>query len=209
MQQALSDLLVFKATSGIGAAPGQRLLSDIVGSFPRAAVGEFGAIVAFDLTDIDLATTSFLKTSVLPLFQSARLSTDPAAQTMTDAFGLPSLNAYPVIVNAKPEVEELADEIFGRRGFPLLSLKMDANGDLTGGRMVGFLDEVLVRTMRNWGDQERHTAASLQEKFPEQAITPTAWSNRLNDLWRARLLRRVRQGKSWIYQPVANGVNYG
>lgn len=209
MEQTLSDLHILKATSGIGAAAGQRLLSEVLNSFPRASAGELGIVVGFDLADVDLATTSFLKTSVLPLFQSSRLSTDPAAQTMTDAFGLPSLNAFPVIVNAKPEVEELADEIFGRRGFPLLSLKMDAGSEFVGGRMVGFLDEVLARTMRGWGDGERHTAASLQDKFPDQAITQTAWSNRLNDLWRVRLLRRVRQGKSWIYQPVANGVIYG
>jgi hypothetical protein len=209
MQQALTDLFVLKATSGIGAAAGQRLLAEVIEAIPRSALGEQGAIVAIDLDGVELATTSFFKSSVLPLFQSARLSTDPAAQIMADAFGLPALNVYPVIVNARPEVEELADEIFGRRGFPILSLSCDGEGNLAGGRMVGFLDDILVRTMRAWTRNERYTAANLQDKFPEQTITQTAWSNRLNDLWRVRLLRRVRQGKSWIYQPIADGVNYG
>ena len=128
---------------------------------------------------------------------------------MSDAFGIPALNIYPVLANARLEVEELADEIFGRRSFPLLSLKIDINGKLTSGRLVGSLDASLLKTMRLWSANERHTASSLHEKHPEQGITLTAWSNRLNDLWRVRLLRRVRQGKSWIYQPVANGVNYG
>lgn len=209
MQQALLDFHVLKAATGVGAGAGQRLLAEATGWFTNTQLGEEGGIVAFDLSAVELATTSFIKASVLPLFQSARLSTEIGAQTMADAFGLPALNAFPVLADARPEVEELADEIFGRRGFPLLSLKLDADHNLTGGRMVGFLDDTLVKTLRNWDGMERHTAASLKEKFPEQDITQTAWSNRLNDLWRVRLLRRARQGKSWIYQPISTGVIYG
>lgn len=209
MQLISPDIVLVKASSGIGAPAGQSLLAEVIEWFSCSNVDESGAVIVFDLSPIELATTSFFKSSVLPLFQSARLSTDPKAQTMTDAFGLPALNAFPVLANARPEVEELADEIFGRRGFPLLSLRLDAGLNLSGGRMIGFLDAVSVKTLRNWNNLERHTAASLQETRLEQQITQTAWSNRLNDLWRARLLRRFRQGKSWLYQPIANGVTYG
>ena len=209
MHQALSDILVVKVSSALGAEAGQRILAEVTESIRHVSPSDLGMIVVFDVSGIDLASTSFFKSSVLPLFQSARLSTEPGAQTMADAFGLPALNVFPVLAGARPEVEELADEIFGRRSFPLLSLKFDGEQNLAGGRLVGFLDDALAKTLRNWKENERHTAASLQEKFPEQGITQTAWSNRLNDLWRVRLLRRVRQGKAWIYQPIAKGVIYG
>jgi len=209
MVSALSDQLLLIATTGIGNVAGQRLLVEATEWFDGVSLGDDGALVIFELSAVELATTSFIKSSVLPLFQSARLSTDPNAQSMADAFGLPALNAYPVLANVQPEVEELADEIFGRRGFPLLSLKYSADHDLQGGRMLGYLDEALVRTMRNWPEWERHTAATLLDNFPDEGITQTAWSNRLNDLWKARLLRRIRQGKSWSYQPVSKGVTYG
>jgi hypothetical protein len=208
MLQATTEILSLKPNSGIGNAPGQRLLADAKDWFTENPPIEEGTIVAFDLSDIEFATTSFVKTSILPLYQSARLSTETNAQTMSDAFGLPAWNAFPVIVNARPEVEELTDEIFGRRGFPLLSLKMSNDNCFSGGRLIGFLDDVLIKTMRAWPGIDCHTAASLHEKFSDQGITQTAWSNRLNDLWRVRLLRRFRQGKSWKYQPIAMGVNY-
>lgn len=206
----LLDHFVVTATTGIGSDAGQRLLGQVTEWFRTASIGEAGGVVLFDLSAIgDLATTSFFKASVLPLFQAARLSTEPGARSVADAFGIPALNAFPVIANARAEVEELADEIFGRRGFPLLCVQIHSNCTVQRGRLVGYLDDVLMRTMRSWPGAEPHTAASLHAMFPDEGITQTAWSNRLNDLWRVRLLRRVRQGKSWSYKPIINGVTYG
>jgi len=165
MLQAITGILSLTPTSGIGAPPGQRLLTEAASWFADNPAGEAGTVVAFDLSQIEFATTSFVKTSILPLYQSARLSTEADARTMTNAFGLPAWNAFPVIANARPEVEELIDEIFGRRGFPLLSLKAESDGSFVGGRLVGFLDDVLVRTMKNWPNTESHTAGSLHGKF--------------------------------------------
>ena len=205
-----SSFFLHKIESAIGEEAGKKALEKAFRYLDSRDSDGKGTVVAFDLEDIEFATTSFVKSSLLALYQSGRFSTETATMSPADAFGIPTYNVFPMIANANEELEALTDEIFGRRGFPFLSVNLDELGHPTEGRMLGFLDEALLRTMRNWRDSSQAvTAAELRSQFPEEKISQTAWSNRLNDLWRLRLLQRERRGKSWLYNLVIEGINYG
>lgn len=202
--------IVIKVTTGIGENAGRDLLGRAISSYEQLpTIDEAGVVVVFDLANVQLATTSFVKACILPLFQSGRAYTDSVSHDVSDAFGFKALNVFPVIANANRDAEDLVDEIFGRRKFPTLSLRSD-NMANNGGRQIGFLENTLVTTMQMLDSEDFVSAAMLSEKYANQVkITQTAWSNRLNDLWRVRLLQRVRNGKTLYYKPLKKEIIYG
>lgn len=209
MPQEQQKFLRIPVTSAIGDTDAEKALQAVVKEVESQEQSDQGVVVVFDLSDIEFATTSFIKGCILAVFQSGKLSTDPSNIAAFNAFGVPAMNVFPVIANANEELSSLVDEIFGRRNLPMIAIQLDKKGKNLGGRLLGRLDDALLRTMRTWKAKSPVTAADLKETFGDEGISQTAWSNRLNDLWRLRLLLRRRKGKSWLYQPVMEEINYG
>jgi hypothetical protein len=107
-----------------------------------------------------------------------------------------------------PEVHDTIQEVFAGRGLPFVAAQLSGN-KLTDAQICGFLDEALARTMRLIRGREQVTALELAAEFSTEGIKPTAWNNRLNDLWRLRLLRRVKRGKAWWYKAINKELTYG
>ena len=164
--------------------------------------------MAVDLAKVSLATTSYIKAGLLPLFFSGQRYADQAGSGLVETAGVPALNLYPVFCNIDTEVLDTMNEVFAGRRLPFLVADLDG-GNLRNGRIFGFLDEALVRTIRLIHQREQVTALELASEFSNEDIKPTAWNNRLNDLWRLRLLRRIKRGKAWWYKPVTKDLTYG
>ena len=129
-------------------------------------------------------------------------------------------------LNVNDDVAESIDHAFARQGWPVLTgnsiilAPPGTEGDQTvqpsewldSAILLGQADTAATKTLEAVEDADQATALELHERFArtEGSVGPTGWNNRLADLYHARLARRRRQGKSWIYYPLARKVNiYG
>jgi hypothetical protein len=199
---------VSASAKALGSLAGERVLREALERVSKASFDEAGAVLAIDLAKVKLATTSYIKAGMLPLFLSGQRYSDQASNGLVSASSVPALNIYPVFCNVDDEVLDTMNEVFAGRRLPFLVGDLH-DGDLGNGRVFGFLDEALVRTIRLIHLREQVTALELVSEFSEEDIKPTAWNNRLNDLWRLRLLRRIKRGKAWWYKPVTKELTYG
>jgi len=198
-----------KVETAMGAIPAEKLMISVKQKIGVTDMQNIGVIVILDFSEANYATTSFIKGSVLSLMMSGKVHAESSNSGIVESSHAEAMNVFPVIANANPEIEDITDEIFGRRNLPLISVRQCDGEILADGKMIGYLDDALLRTMRMWSDPEPITATQLHTKYPNEGISRTAWSNRLNDLWRLRLLKRSRHGKSWKYTPVVKEVYYG
>src|SRR5579863_9367535 len=179
MEEVISIAVSAKA---IGSPAGERLLEAALNLVSEAATEEAGAVIALDLAKVRLATTSFIKAGPLPLFLAGQRYADQSGNGLDAGSGSPALNVYPVFCNVDDEVLDTMSEIFSGRRLPFIVGEM-RNGELKNGRIFGFLDEALVRTIRLIRGRDLVTALQLASDFPGENIKPTGWNNRLNDLW--------------------------
>jgi len=162
-----------------GAQTGRRLFGKLVAN----AAAQVEPDPAFlDFSGIDVATSSFLRESVVAFRDYAR-STLP--------------NLYPVIANAaEPVAEELAF-FLRHRGDALWACELDSAGAPINPRLLGELDEVQRATfdrVTQLGSASAPALAALTDKG--SAIGATAWSNRLSNLASRGLLIERRGGKT-------------
>ncbi len=195
-------------SKALGSPAGERVLREALERVSESSYDEAGLVMAVDLAKVSLATTSYIKAGLLPLFFSGQRYADQAGSGLVETAGVPALNLYPVFCNIDTEVLDTMNEVFAGRRLPFLVADLDG-GNLRNGRIFGFLDEALVRTIRLIHQREQVTALELASEFSNEDIKPTAWNNRLNDLWRLRLLRRIKRGKAWWYKPVTKDLTYG
>ncbi len=192
----------------LGSPAGERVLREVLERTSESSYDEAGLVVAVDLAKVSLATTSYIKAGLLPLFFSGQRYADQVGSGLLDTGGVPALNLYPVFCNVDEEVLDTMNEVFAGRRLPFLVAGL-SDGELGSGKIFGFLDDALVRTIRLIHQREQVTALELASEFSKEDIKPTAWNNRLNDLWRLRLLRRIKRGKAWWYKPVTKEIIYG
>ena len=206
---AQPDFISIAAPSkALGSPAGERVLREALDRASELPYDEAGLVVAVDLAKVSLATTSYIKAGLLPLFFSGQRYADHVGSGLTDTGDVPALNLYPVFCNVDDEVLDTMNEVFAGRRLPFLAAPL-SDGELGNGRVFGFLDEALVRTIRLIHQREQVTALELASEFSKEDIKPTAWNNRLNDLWRLRLLRRIKRGKAWWYKPTTKEITYG
>ena len=201
-------LTVHAASKAIGSPAGEQLFTETCSKIRNAVSDESGLIVVIDLHDVTLATTSYIKASLLALALAGKRHAELAGTALDDSLGPTPLNIYPVFANLDSEVLDTIQEVFAGRGLPFVSAQL-SDDRLSDAQICGFLDEALVRTMRLIRGREQVTALELAAEFPTEGIKPTAWNNRLNDLWRLRLLRRIKRGKAWWYKTINKELTYG
>jgi hypothetical protein len=201
-------ILISVPSKALGALAGECVLREVLERTSKTSCDEAGIVLAVDLVKVNLATTSYIKAGLLPLLFSGQRYADQTTSGSADAGGVSALNIYPVFCNVEEEVLDTMNEVFAGRRLPFLVGDLH-DGDLSNGRIFGFLDEALLRTIRLIHRREKVTALELASEFSNEGIKPTAWNNRLNDLWRLRLLRRIKRGKEWWYKPVTKELTYG
>ncbi|HVX90623.1 MAG TPA: hypothetical protein VHC20_03225 [Candidatus Paceibacterota bacterium] len=159
-------------------------------------------LVVFDFDGIESASASFLKALVFGLLPEA----EPRTGLAQEAEQPPE--AFPVVAGLSPLVrEELVDyvELAGTVAVEAIEL----NGEeLLRARLVGHLDDALKSTLCALLRKGASTATELHAEAGI-AINITAWNNRLSDLHSRRLARRRRNGKQWVYEPIARELGHG
>lgn len=151
-----------------------------------------GQIIFLDFADVSLVNGSWLNMAVAPLFRWA-------AESQHDVF--PVLARFPddwvdeleLVAQVHGQCYPLAD----RCEEPIVSLLI-----------VGPLEESLRDTFRSLTPLKAATGAELARQEPRAKIQPTAWNNRLKDLYDKRLLVRRKEGRQQIYSPLAEEVRF-
>jgi hypothetical protein len=168
-----------------GAQPGRRLFAKLVAN---ASAQNEPAPAFLDFSGIDVATSSFLRESVIAFRDYAR-------STLS--------NLYPVIANAaEPVAEELAFFLC-HRGDALWTCELDSAGAPINCRLLGELDEVHRATFDRVTQLGSASAPALAAQTGKgAAIGTTAWNNRLSNLAARGLLIERRGGKTKTFTPV-------
>jgi hypothetical protein len=177
----------------------------------RVEFGDEGLLVFLDFTGIEVATASYIVKTVLWLTMCGRMhagALKKAEQRSLDATVEP-LNVFPVVLGANDDIQQEIDEVFARRGLACLIAEGIQNGGIAVGAVRGTVEPMIARTIRALGGVLEVTAEDLHAKCPGENVNVTAWNNRLSELIRIRLARRRRQGKFWMYQPLAEVMTYG
>lgn len=173
---------------------------------------EVGTLVVFDFADVELATASYLKATVLWAVTCGRMHAgiiDAEELRSLDASQFQPLNIFPLVANTNAEIETELEEIFGGRWLACAIATQITAKKVVKAKVVGKLEPTAAKTLKAIKGLGEFTAYDLVERFPKEGINATAWNNRLVDLHRLRLLRRRKQGKFWKYQPVADQLIYG
>ncbi len=214
-----SPVLTFHIASELHGSPtasgritGLQHAAKLLSQLRDTEIAEPGLIVRLDFTGVEFATASYLKSVVLGLTISGRLhagAVEPLDLRAMESGAFQPLNVFPVIVGANEEVQQELDELFSGRNLPFVLGKAVAKGRFREGKVAGVLDPTALKTLKASTGLAEFTAYDLHERFPKDAVNPTAWNNRLADLYKLRLMQRRRQGKFWKYQPIAETLTYG
>ncbi|MFO0575489.1 MAG: hypothetical protein U1A78_15960 [Polyangia bacterium] len=195
----------------IGAAQGEEMLRPLLHSLTSRAedlAAHSGELVILDFTGIEAATASFIKATVVRLLKLSQQAADEAPADEKAAEG-PLLNIYPCVHGLATEVrEELSEVLVSQRLVCLEAMAWNPT-QATAATLYGPLEVSLWNTLQKLTGTVGSTASQLHANHPEENINVTAWNNRLADLFRLRLVRRVRQGRPWLYSSIAGEVRRG
>jgi hypothetical protein len=174
-----SDVLA-KATSGRTAL---RKLLEATEAEPRQP-----APVFLDFGSVIVATSSFLQECVLGYRDVARMRRS---------------NFYPVISNADDTVEEELSYLLVGRSEAMLACTLSHADEVTGLHLIGELDpkyQQIFDLVARLGETDAGTL--MRDYGDDEAVTRTAWNNRLATLSGMGLVIEVSHGRAKRYLPV-------
>ncbi len=161
-----------------GGLAGRKLLTALIGATPTA---DAPTTVFLDFTGVEVATSSFLRESIIGFRDYARLSL---------------INIYPVVANPAPAVLEELEFFLRSRSDVFWLCGLDADERVSAARLLGDLDPAQRTTFDAVRELGAVTAPELASRFPNQNIGPTAWNNRLSGLATKGLLVERKIGKT-------------
>lgn len=172
-----------------GAGVGRRTCMDILN---EVGIVREPTVCLLDLSNVDVATTSFLREAVLRLRDAARAQGSPICF---------------VVANASDEVREELDDLLRRSGDALPACRTDAQGTPFFPDVLGELDDKQQRTLDLLRDLGEADASTLQKMgHPDEGVGQTAWNNRLAALSAKGLVIEQQHGRSKRYRPVLQGL---
>ena len=129
---------------------------------------------------------------------------------MVDSANPAPCELFPLAAHVSGEVAIELDEVFGGRSLPCLLAERWNQDGVQLARVLGRMEGTVRRTFDLVLSVGRTSAAELHRVHGvQEGINLTAWNNRLVELFRLRLCRRTKQGKHWMYEPIAREVIYG
>jgi hypothetical protein len=165
-----------------------------------------GEVVALDFTDIDFASSSYLKGTIGRLLRAAMRSVDDAHPRNTlDSTG-EALDIYPVLDSLTPDIAAELETLSMALQLPFVEVHGWRGGLPRALRIHGPLDQSLRETIGRLMSTPDATASKL---VTDTLPNATAWNNRLADLYRFRLARRIKEGRQWVYNLLAPEVTFG
>ncbi len=187
----------------LGSPAAQEDVASVLAVFEKMEAPD--VMVDFDFSGVEDTNGSYLRASVYWALECGRASAEKAQPDAADSFSVRPYPLYPVVSNCADSVLQELNEFLNPRNLPIL-LRLKGKGlEVKEAAVVGSLDPFLASTMSLLADLGEGTAQKLREASHE-TITVNGWSNRLMDLLTLRLVSRRREGKFWIYQPVAKSI---
>jgi hypothetical protein len=170
-----------------GTPRGRKVLAQMVES--TAVEPVVPEMVFVDFTDVDVATASFLRETVLAFRDTVRRRRS---------------NFYPVIANANDLVAEELAVLVAPRGDVLMLCSLDKKGRPHDQRLVGELDPKQKITFELVKQRKETDAAELMRDHngSEGVKHQTAWNNRLAALADLGLVIELSQGRAKRYRPL-------
>lgn len=177
-----------------GEMNGTAALSRLVAEMPTAPPAPES--VFLDFRDVDIATASYLRSSVLAFRDMVR--------------GRRS-SLYPVIANINDAVRDEFALLMHERGDVFMTCTLDAAGDVIEAGLIGDLDPKQQLTFDLVHEHGETDAGELMRAYGdrEQLRHTTAWNNRLAALAGRGLLMEVSQGRAKRYRPLFEGARDG
>jgi len=115
------------------------------------------------------------------------------------------LNIFPMVTGLSSDVREELDELLlGRKLSALEIVELEGERVLKA-RLRGVREGMVADTLGILMRESEATASQLFERYGG-GINVTGWNNRLADVHRLRLARRRKEGRFWIYTPVAQEI---
>lgn len=171
---------------------GKKVFAALVG---QVATPSEATLLYLDFADVEVATTSFLRDSVVAFRDYARSH-------------LPTL--YPVVSNLTAGVREELHEFLRLRGDALAACRLNAHEKASYPEVIGQLDGKQLATLRAVVAAAETDAVELLRQFSsEENVGTTAWNNRLATLSAKGLLIETSAGRAKRYRPVLENLKYG
>lgn len=165
-------------------------------------------LVFLDFTGVEATNGSYLKAVLLRLLLCGRLTviTEPSDFVSE----LRPLSLFPVVNNLGSAVWQELVEFAGARKLPVVVAGPGLETHfISTATIEGGLEPVLRQTLNRVLKMGETSAPQLHALYPDEGVAVTAWNNRLTELCALRLLRRRRQGRSWLYHAIAKEIQYG
>ena len=146
-----------------------------------------------DFSNVEVATASFLRESVLALKSYMRTSKS---------------NLYPVAANINQVIKDELLVVVDAKNDTILICRHDDAGHSSDAELVGELDPKQQMTYSLVLNLNGADATSLMQKFgaEEKMKSATAWNNRLAGLVARGVVREFSRGRTKFYRPMFDEV---
>jgi hypothetical protein len=150
-----------------------------------------GSIARLGFHGIEDLSASWIAATIIPLLSWA---------------SLPEIELYPVLEGVYGNDKKWEDEfefVAAREHVAFLVADPESPERCY---LVGELDAILFDTLRLVQEHREVTGAGLRRLVPDENIGATAWSNRLKELHKMRLVRRATRGREQLYSTVVEVI---
>jgi hypothetical protein len=191
----------------LGATLGSQHMENLYQSIAKQAI-PVGEIIILNFKGIEQVNGSYIKTTALWVFLCGQMAVNAAKASIPPRHfsDLRPYDLYVAVSNLAPDVRNEFNDFLQPRRIPMLLAKRFNDKNIEEAVLLGHLDDALRMTLEALVKHGVATAPRLSDLYPNVNITVTAWNNRLNDLHALRLVRRVRSGRSWEYQPLTKKI---
>ncbi len=174
-----------------GSLDGQRAFTDLLQKTQIPAEPE---VYFLDFQGIEVATTSFLRDSIVAYRNHAR-SAWPTV--------------YPVCANLVHRVREEFESFLIERKDAFVICSIDSEARIENVQITGKVEGkqgIALSSVLEMGEVD---APALRRRHKDEEVAPTAWNNRLGALVTKGLLIEVGSGRNKRYRPVLESMFYG
>jgi hypothetical protein len=196
-----------KTSVAVGASLAEQHMESVHKAVEDNAIAP-GALILLDFSGIDIVNGSYIKSTALWLLTCGQLSASNSGVLSAPRHrGDPRpCDLYVIVAGLSPDVTIEFQDFFKPRRLPLLAARHLKSGLIEEAALLGHLDPILTITLKAALRRGPVTAPDLHRAFPDGDVTVTAWNNRLNELHALRLLRRIRAGRAWKYEPIVKRI---
>jgi hypothetical protein len=147
-------------------------------------------VLILSFKNVELVTGSFLKATWLRLEDAEQNRVSAAVAHLND--------------DLRTDLETF---LKGSSLTALEALDWSASG-IRLARLLGNLEPAALTTLKAIIERPGSTAPELHDKSTDN-VSPTAWTNRLNELYRQGLAHREKAGRAWRFFPTTEKIDHG